>query len=163
MSDPYMWGETTSGSKSATDLRPKAAAGLLTRVGDVVFILGSDMDEYPSDTLKEIIEKSEGTVVETGSAKARDIGIESDFRYGIVEVVDLLCSEDGWKGDYDCIVFVGVPYHIESRMLSALRLCKVENVITLNRRHQQYADFSFSNILDVEKWEESLGEIIKNM
>lgn len=158
-----MWGETTSGSKSAIDLKPKAAGKLLVRAKNVLFILGSDMDEYPSDILKEIIEKANSTVVETGSAKASNIGIEADFRRGIVEVVDLLCSEDGWKDEYDYIVFVGVPYHMESRMLSGLRLCNVSRVITLNRRHQQYADFSFPNMLKVEDWKKSLKEIVKNM
>lgn len=158
-----MWGEASTGLKSAIELKPKAAGKLLTRADSVLFILGSEMDEYPSEILKEIIEKANGTVVETGSAKASNIGIEADSRWGIVEVVDLLCSEDGWKGDYDYIVFAGVPYHIESRMLSGLRLCNVERVITLNRRHQQYADFSFPNILRVEDWKKSLKEIVENM
>ncbi|KXB08745.1 hypothetical protein AKJ59_00565 [candidate division MSBL1 archaeon SCGC-AAA385M02] len=158
-----MWGETTSGSKSAIDLKPKAAGKLLARAKSVLFILGSDLNEYPPKTIKKIIKKANSIIVETGSAKASDIGIEANSRYGIVEVVDLLCSDDGWRGRYDYIVFVGVPYHIESRMLSGLRLCNVGSTITLNRRHQQYADFSFPNILRPKFWEKSLKEIAKNM
>lgn len=160
MSQPYMWGETTGGPSSARSLSSEGAARRLSRADNVLFILGSDLDEYPVDTLKEIIKRVDGTVGMTGPSKGKSKEIEPDFRLGIVEIVDLLCSENGWKGDYDCIVFAGLPYHIESRMLSGLNLGGVKNVITLNRRHQQFADYSFPNILNPEKWEQSLNEIL---
>lgn len=111
--------------------------------------------------MKEIIEKSNATVYKTEASGSDDIEIDYDARYGLMEIVDMLCN--GMGDEYDYIVLVGIPYHIETRVLSGLRSYGVRRIVTLNWRHQQYADFSFKNTLKTKDWEKGLKEILDNM
>lgn len=156
--EPYMYGET-SGRIQATELKSKALGKMLARADSVLFILASEVDQYPTDTLKEMIENTNSTVFKTEASATKEVDVESDARYGLMEILDRLC-DDG--EDYDMIVLAGAPYHIETRFLSGLRGCEVGNVITLDWRHQQYADFSYPN-LDKEEWEKELKEVVNNL
>lgn len=160
MPDPYMYGET-SGRKSATQLRAKALGNMLSRAENVLFVLASEVGRYPEDTLKKIIEKTGATVYKTESAGSNDLDIKADKRLALMEIVDRLC--DGVGKEYDYIILAGVPYHIETRVLSGLRSYGISTVVTLNWRHQQYADFSFKNTPDKEKWEKELKVILDNL
>ncbi|KXA90964.1 hypothetical protein AKJ63_00800 [candidate division MSBL1 archaeon SCGC-AAA259D18] len=119
------------------------------------------MNRYPEDILKEIIERSNATVFKTESAGAEEINVETDARFGLMEIVDRLCN--GMEEEYDFIVLAGVPYHIETRVLSGLRSYGVGTVITLNWRHQQYADFSYRNMTNLEDWKKELKEVLNNL
>ncbi|KXB04946.1 hypothetical protein AKJ48_00755 [candidate division MSBL1 archaeon SCGC-AAA261O19] len=155
-----MYGETC-GRKKASELKPKALGKMLARAENVLFILASEVDRYPSDILKEIVEKSNATVYKTEAAGTEKVDIDTDARYGLMEIVDRLCNEMG--EEYDYIVLAGVPYHIETRVLSGLRSYGMKKVVTLNWRHQQYADLSFPNMPDAERWKKSLNEIAENL
>lgn len=160
MPDPYMYGET-SGRKRATELRSKAIGKMLARADSVLFILASEVDQYPADIMKRIIENTNSTVYKTESSGTKNIDVKTDGRYGLMEILDRLCDDEG--KDYDMIVLAGAPYHIETRFLSGLRACGVENVVTLDWRHQQYADFSFKNMPNKEDWEKELKVIQDNL
>ncbi|KXB05051.1 hypothetical protein AKJ50_01790 [candidate division MSBL1 archaeon SCGC-AAA382A13] len=153
MPDPYMYGET-SGRKKATELRAEALGNMLNSAENVLFVLGSELGEYPENTLKEIISKIEATVYKTEAAGAEDFDIEAEVRLGLMEIVQRLC--DYLAEEFDYIIFVGIPYHIETRVLSGLRSYDVKTVVTLNWRHQQYADFSFKNISEKDEWKKEL-------
>lgn len=157
--DPYMCGET-SGRKTAREIKPDDLGKRLGRADKVLFILASEVGQYPVNILKGIIEKTNATVYKTEAAGTEDVDIKADARYGLMEIVDRLC--DGLGGEYDYVVLVGVPYHIETRMLSGLRSYGVKHLVTLNWRHQQYADFSFSNTPKREKWIEKLEQIVES-
>lgn len=160
MPDPYMYGET-SGRKTATQLRSKALGNMLSQAENVCFVLASEVGRYPEDTMKKIIDKTDATVFKTESAGSNDLDIEADKRLALMEIVDRLRDETG--EDYDYIILAGVPYHIETRVLSGLRSGGVDTVVTLNWRHQQYADFSFKNMPDKEEWEKELNVILDNL
>ncbi len=159
MPDPYMYAET-SGRVRATELKSKALGKMLARADNALFVLASEVDEYPKGTLEEMIEKTDSTVYKTESSAPNEIDVEADARYGLMEILDILCDDEG--EEYDMIVLAGAPYHIETRFLSGLRSCGVSNVITLDWRHQQYADFSYPN-MDQEKWEKELKEVVSNL
>lgn len=158
--DPYFYGETC-GRKKATELKPDALGKRLARADNVLFVLASEVKKYPGNLLKEMIGKTNATVYKTEAAGTGDVDVDADARYGLMEIIDRLCN--GMEEKYDYIVLAGVPYHIETRVLSGLRSYGVEGVVTLNWRHQQYADFSFPNILNTEEWEKSLEEIIEGI
>lgn len=158
--DSYFYGET-SGRVKATELRPKALGKMLSRADNVLFVLASEVEDYPMEIVGGIIEESNATVYKTEYSATTEWGIEADGRYALMEIVDLLCNE--MKDEFDYIVLVGVPYHIETRVLSGLRACDVGKVVTLDWRHQQYADFSFRNITDPEEFEKELKEILDNV
>lgn len=158
--DAYFWGET-SGRVKATELRSKAMGKMLSRAENVLFVIASEIGRYPEDLLKELIEKTDATVYKTESAGSNDVDIKADARYALMEIVDRLCDNEG--EEYDYIILAGVPYHIETRVLSGLRSYGIDKVVTLDWRHQQYADFSFDNIRDQEKWEKELKEISNNI
>ena len=157
--DPYMCGET-SGRKTAREIKPDDLGKRLSRAEKVLFILASEVGQYPQEVLKRIIERTNATVYKTEAAGTEDVDIKADARYGLMEIVDRLC--DGLGGEYDYVVLAGVPYHIETRMLSGLRSYGVKHLVTLNWRHQQYADFSFSNTPKREKWIEKLEQIVES-
>lgn len=78
-----------------------------------------------------------------------------------MEILNRLCN--GMGEEFDYIVFIGMPYHIGTRVLAGLRAYGVDTVISLDWRHHQYADFSFKNTPDAEKWEKELKEISNNI
>lgn len=157
MPDPYMYGET-SGRKRASELRSEAIGKMLSRAENVLFVLASEVGKYPENILKETVEKTEATVYKTESIGSNDLDIEAGERLALMEIMDRLC--DGLGEEYDYIILAGVPYHIETRILSGLRSYGMGTVITLNWRHQQYADFSFKNIQDKEEWGKELEVIL---
>ncbi len=159
MPDPYMYGET-SGRVSSTELKSKALGKMLARADNALFILASEADQYPKETMKEMIEKSNSTVFKTESPGPNEIDVEADERHGLMEILDILCDED--SEEYDLVIVAGAPYHIETRFLSGLRAFGVDNVITLDWRHQQYADFSYPN-MDQKEWEKELEEVVSNL
>ncbi len=154
-----MYGET-SGRKRARELKPDDLGKRLSQAKKVLFILASEVGQYPEDVLKGIIRKANATVYKTEAAGTEDVDIKADARYGLMEIVDRLC--DGLGREYEYVVLVGVPYHIETRILSGLRSYGVKPVVTLNWRHQQYADFSFSNTPNREKWIQKLEQILES-
>ncbi len=160
MPDPYMYGET-SGIKKAVELRPKALGNMLGRADNVLLILGSESGKYPEKILKGIVEKTEATVYKTESSGSNDLNIEADKRLGLMEILNALSN--GSAGEFDYILFAGIPYHIGTRVFSGLRAYGVETVVSLDYRHHQYAGFSFKNTPDLEKWEKELNELLANL
>ncbi len=160
MPEAYMYGET-SGRKKATELRPTAIGNMMSRAEGVLLVLGSEVAKYPEETLKGIIDKTDATVYKTESAGSNDLDIEADERLALMEILNRLSDEVGDEFDY--ILFAGIPYHIGTRVFSGLRAYGVETVVSLDYRHHQYADFSFKNTPDTEKWEKELKEILNNL
>ncbi|KXA93299.1 hypothetical protein AKJ64_00965 [candidate division MSBL1 archaeon SCGC-AAA259E17] len=110
--------------------------------------------------MKEMIENTDATVYKTEATGTKNVDVEADARYGLMEIVDRLCNELGTS--YKYIILAGIPYHIESRVLAGLRSYSVETVVTFNWRHQQYADISFNN-LNQKQWKKSLKTIAKQL
>ncbi len=154
-----MWGET-SGRVKASELKPESFGKKLGEAEDVLFVLGSEVGLYPEEVLKEMIEKVEPTVFKTESAGSEDIDVDADARYGLMEIADRLCNKE--DESYEYVILAGIPYHIETRVLAGLRSYGVDVVVTLNWRHQQYADISFNN-LPRDKWESDLKALTKQI
>ena len=94
-------------------------------------------------------------------------GPENVSWMGIVEITDRLADPE-WmgadgKGKYDVVLFLGVPYYLESQMLSTLKHFAPQlKTISLERFYQPNADWSFPNIKE-DEWRRHITLIAKNL
>ncbi|MBS1263630.1 MAG: Acetyl-CoA decarbonylase/synthase complex subunit epsilon 2 [Methanonatronarchaeales archaeon] len=140
--------------KPGADLNGAMLGKLLNRPG-TLFLVGSQWKELPDGVLEPLVDG--GDVILTGSANPP---VEKVARMGVSEACHLLCSEGSLGGEYGQVVFVGIPHHIATGMLSKLKHYSDATAISLDRGFQPDANLAFPN-LSREDWEEELGEAVE--
>lgn len=84
---------------------------------------------------------------------------------GVVEMTHRLTDQtwlglDG-KGQYDLVLVLGVPYYLQSQMLSTLKHFAPQlKTISLDRYYQPNADWSFSNVSE-DDWLRNIEAVVK--
>jgi acetyl-CoA decarbonylase/synthase complex subunit epsilon len=86
---------------------------------------------------------------------------------GIVDIVNRLKDKE-WmgidgKGPYEVVLFLGIPYYLQSQMLATLKHFAPHAItISLDPFYQPNANWSFPNLSE-EEWSKSLKEIIEGL
>lgn len=137
-----------------TELKGATLGKLLNRP-DTLFLVGSQWQELPDGVLEKLVEN--GDVILTGNATP---DLEKRSRMGVSEASHLLTKEDGLGGEYTQVVFVGIPHHIGTGMLSKLKHFGDVTTVSLDSGFQPDADLSFPN-LSKEEWAEELRTAVE--
>lgn len=140
--------------KPGTELKGATLGKLLNRP-DTLFLVGSKWEELPDGVLEALVEN--GDVILTGNATP---DVERRRRMGVSQASHLLTKEDSLGGEYKQVVFVGIPHHIGTGMLSKLKHFGDITAISLDRGFQPDADLSFPN-LSKEEWAEELEAAVE--
>jgi len=135
---------------------PKKAALTIKRSKRPIFIMGSMLNIIPEKITEKSIKvakKINVTVVATGGSNlALDkFEFKPDYTMGAVEIINNLKNPD-WKGfdgngNYDLVLFIGVPYYLGSQVLSTLKnFAPHIKTLTLCCFMHPSADMSYPNI-----------------
>jgi acetyl-CoA decarbonylase/synthase complex subunit epsilon len=86
---------------------------------------------------------------------------------GVVDLTnrfsDLTWTGFDGKGSYDLIMFIGIPYYLQSQMLSTLKHFAPDLLtVSLDRHYHPNADWSFPNLSE-EEWQTSIEKIVKEL
>jgi len=139
--------------------RPLLAVGSLaleTKAGDELLIdlvakLGGDI---PLVTTAHVLK----ALLERGSNPAAFMGVVDLTN----RLTDQTWSVDG-KGSHDLAIFLGIPYPLQSQMLSTLKHFAINlRTISLDRFFQPNADWSFPNLSE-EEWGKEILKVIENL
>lgn len=137
-----------------SDLKGAMLGKLLNRP-DTLLLVGSQWGEMPEGVLEKLAES--GDVILTGNATP---DVEKRARMGVSQASHLLCQEESLGGEYDQVMFVGIPHHIGTGLLSKLKHYGDLTTISLDPGFQPDADLSFPN-LSREDWEEELQTAVE--
>jgi len=140
--------------KPGADLKGVMLGKLLNRP-NTLFLVGSQWKDLPEGVLEKLAEN--GDVILTGNATPN---VDKKARMGVSEASHLLTKEEALGGDYDQVIFVGVPHHIATGMLSKLKHFGDITTISLDPGFQPDADLSFPN-LSREDWEEEMKAAVE--
>lgn len=139
--------------------RPLLAIGSLaleTKVGDELLVdLIAKLDgNIPVVTTAHVLKG----LLERGSNPAASIGVVDLTN----RLTDQTWGVDG-KGPHDLAIFLGIPYPLQSQMLSTLKHFATNlRTISLDRFFQPNADWSFPN-LGEEEWGEEILKVLENL
>ncbi|ADG13689.1 CO dehydrogenase/acetyl-CoA synthase complex, epsilon subunit [Methanocaldococcus infernus ME] len=159
-----MWNPAYVTPEIANIASPKIVAMAVKKAKRPMFVLGSLLNSLPEEITMEILEvakllknKYNVTIVSTGgSYLTLSKYLEPDAKIGIIDLINNLRNPywegfDG-KGNYDLILFVGVPYYIATQGLSTLKhFAPHLRTITLCKFMHPNADYSFPNLSN-EDW-----------
>ncbi|MEN4017986.1 MAG: CO dehydrogenase/acetyl-CoA synthase complex subunit epsilon [Methanobacterium sp.] len=151
---------------------PEMAALTIKQSKRPLFIMGSLLNIIPEKITEKSIKvakKSNATVVATGGSNlALDkFEFKPDYTTGAVEIINNLKNPD-WKGfdgkgNYDLVLFIGVPYYLGSQGLSTLKnFAPHIKTLTLCRFMHPNADMSYPNI-PYEEWLDWLSKLIDHL
>lgn len=141
--------------EEATELKGAVLGNLLQRPDNLI-VIGSQWDEYPDGVVEEIAEA--GDVMFTKTPNTPDV--ESVGMKGVSEISHLLTQDDSLGGEYGCVIFVGVPHHIATGLLSKLKHYSGLTSVDLDHGFQPDASLSFPN-LSPDEWEEELNAAVE--
>lgn len=155
------------GIKKASVWSPEMTALSIKKSRRPLFVIGSLLNSVPEITERvvKIVKRRGITVAATGgSASALKKAGLNDFNViGAIEIVNNLKNPE-WKGfdgkgNYDLVIFIGVPYYLGSQGLSTLKhFAPHIRTLTLCRYMHPNADMSFPN-MEYEKWVKWLSEL----
>lgn len=136
------------------DLKGVMLGKLLNRPGTLLLV-GSQWTDLPDGVVEKLAES--GDVILTGNATP---DLEKRARMGVSQACHLLTKEESLGGEYSQVIFVGIPHHIATGMLSKLKHYGDLTTISLDPGFQPDADLSFPN-LSKGDWEEELGAAVE--
>ena len=162
------------GPKTASVLvSGKAAAKMMKKKKRCLLIVGGHATrELDGKTLIDYaveIGKTGIPVVATANMLKwlREAGFEDAVDMLLADITNRLRDPD-WKGldgkgHYDCVVYLGGIYYIQSQSLSTLKHFAPDILtISLDREYQPNASFSFNNIKK-EEWKKELDDLIAEL
>ncbi|MGD2200660.1 MAG: CO dehydrogenase/acetyl-CoA synthase complex subunit epsilon [Candidatus Bathyarchaeota archaeon] len=175
MSAKMTLGQTAeiAGPKKALIIpKPEVAASLIKRAKNPLLVLGSDSVNIETkdgdliDTATRLLKNAKFSVVATGHIvkEFRDRGVEGVFSMPLMNIGDRLRDPD-WvgfdgEGQYDLVVFVGLPYYLEWLVLNGLKSFAMDlTTLSLDRTYQPNARWSVGTIRE-EEWKEVLDKVV---
>jgi len=158
------------GPKRATPLKGEVAARLIRASERPLLAVGSLASEIRvgDELLIDLVAKLGGKIPVVATADVLkgllERGCDPAASMGVVDLTnrltDLTWSVNG-KGPHDLAIFLGIPYPLQSQMLSTLKHFATNlRTISLDRFFQPNADFSFPN-LGEEEWREEILKVLK--
>jgi acetyl-CoA decarbonylase/synthase complex subunit epsilon len=93
-------------------------------------------------------------------------GFEGAYHMPLVDIINRVKDPD-WKGldekgQYDLVMIVGLPYYMEWLVLNSLKHFTNTTTISLERRYQPNATWSFPNI-SIKDWTANLDKIVEGL
>lgn len=162
----WEWGDVR-GPIVAAVLTPESAVRAIKAAKSPLVLIGSEAANFSDQTISliaELVKTIGAPTIVTVSAvqkalKARGISVEI---MSAVELVDRLLDGD-WslsKESHDLVIFVGVPYQLQTQLLSALKnFAPTIKRLSLDRYFTPNATLSFPN-LPKDKWLTALQRIL---
>ncbi|MFA4861191.1 CO dehydrogenase/acetyl-CoA synthase complex subunit epsilon [Methanoregula sp.] len=175
MNESWQTAEIPGPKKASLIVKPEIADAIIRRAKRPILIVGHGILEYDVegkkliDCLIALARKGNIPVVVTASTNREFLS--RDFKpAAIMPAVDISnrLTDPVWKGldgkdPYDLAIFVGLPYAMESTLLSGLKhFAPGVKTMTLDCLYQPNASWSFPNST-IKDWAESLKGIVSNL
>jgi acetyl-CoA decarbonylase/synthase complex subunit epsilon len=160
------------GSKNASVLvGGKAAAKIMKKKRCLLIVSAHAIRELDGKRLIDYaveIGKAGIPVVATANMvkELRDAGFKEATDLQLVDITNRL-KDPAWmgldgKGPYNCVVYLGGIYYVQSQSLSTLKHFSDILTISLDREYQPNAGFSFNNIKKGE-WKKELDDLVSEL
>lgn len=175
LADSWMTAEVPGPKKASLIIKPDIADAMIRRAKRPILIVGHGIIEYEVegkkliDCLIELAGKAKIPVVVSASTN-REFTSRGFSPAAILPAVDIgnRLADPAWKGldgrdGYDLAIFVGLPYYMESTILSGLKnFAPHLKTMTLDCVYQPNASWSFPNST-IKDWAENLKGIINGL
>lgn len=175
MTDSWQTAEIPGPKKASLIVKPDIADAMIRRAKRPIMIVGHGIVEYEVegkkliDCLIELAKKAKIPVVVTASTNKEFLSRQF-FPAAIMPAVDISnrLTDPSWKGldgkdPYDLAIFVGLPYAMESTILSGLKhFAPTVKTMTLDCVYQPNASWSFPNST-IKDWAANLKGIVSNL
>jgi len=172
--EPWQTAEMPGPKRAAVITQPEVAVAVIKRAKRPLLIVGQGAAEVELEGrtlieyLIDLARSARIPVVASGSVAGEFLkrGFKPAGSLPAVDVGNRL-TDAGWKGldgegPYDVALFVGLPYAMESTILSGLKhFAPWVKTITLDNVYQPHATWSFSNISQ-KNWIKYLKTLIEN-
>jgi anaerobic carbon-monoxide dehydrogenase, CODH/ACS complex subunit epsilon len=175
MTDSWQTAEIPGPKKASLIVKPDIADAMIRRAKRPIMIVGHGIVEYEVegkkliDCLIELAKKGKIPVVVTASTNKEFLNRQF-APSAIMPAVDISnrLTDPSWKGldgkePYDLAIFVGLPYAMESTILSGLKhFAPTVKTMTLDCVYQPNASWSFPNST-IKDWAANLKGIVANL
>nr|WP_321352738.1 CO dehydrogenase/acetyl-CoA synthase complex subunit epsilon [uncultured Methanoregula sp.] len=175
MTDSWQTAEIPGPKKASLIVKPDIADAMIRRAKRPIMIVGHGIVEYEVegkkliDCLIELAKKAKIPVVVTASTNKEFLSRQFSPA-AIMPAVDISnrLTDPSWKGldgkdPYDLAIFVGLPYAMESTILSGLKhFAPTVKTMTLDCVYQPNASWSFPNST-IKDWAANLKGIVSNL
>jgi acetyl-CoA decarbonylase/synthase complex subunit epsilon len=155
--------------------KPEVAASMIKRSKRPLLVVGSESPKTVTkdgtlvDTTIRILKKGKVTVAVTGHLinEFLERGVEDAYSIPLMNLGDRLrdpiwAGFDG-NGNYDVVVFAGLPYYLEWLVLNGLKNFAMKlRTISLDRNYQPNASWSLGSMRENE-WKEVLDKIVSTL
>jgi acetyl-CoA decarbonylase/synthase complex subunit epsilon len=140
-------------------------------------VLGPFFEPYSNSNnpaitcILELIQAAKIPVCATATVKGKlsELGLEPDSVYDAVEMVDAL-KDPNWggvrgEGNHDLVIFFGIRSDLLEQCLSALKHFAFDHLrtMTLDRYYFPHANYSLSNFMREELWQDFLEGVIRSL
>jgi acetyl-CoA decarbonylase/synthase complex subunit epsilon len=152
--------------------KPEVAASMIKRAKRPLLVVGSDSPNIETkdgdliDTVIRLLKHSKFNVAATGHIIKvfKERGAEGAYSMPLMNLGDRLRDPhwDGFDGEgqYDLVVFVGLPYYLEWLVLNGLKSFAMNlTTMSLDRTYQPNARWSIGMVRE-EEWKEVLDKIV---
>ncbi len=171
--EPWQTAEISGPKKASVITKPEVVVTMIKKAKHPVLVVGHgaadiDVDEKKLiDYIVEFAQKTKIPVVATGHV-VNEFLQRSYKPEGWMPAVDIgnRLADPEWKGidgqgPHDLALFVGLPYYMESTILSGLKHFAPQlKTMTLDNVYHSHASWSFPNIT-AKDWLENLKVIIE--
>lgn len=174
MPEPWQIGNVPGPKQANVITKPIVVSALIEKAERPLLIVGHEIIgvKVGETDLTGLLAKIAGKRVQivTTAHTAKEISTENLKNLpwmGVVEITHRL-TDQAWfgldrKGQYDLVIFLGVPYYLQSQMLSTLKHFAPQlKTISIDRYYQPNADWSFSNISEGD-WRENFKAIVNGL
>lgn len=174
MPEPWQIGNVPGPKQANTITDPAIVTAMVGKAKRPLLIVGHEVigvkidDTTLTGMLTEAAKKGAQIIATAHTMREFAVSeLKSVSWMGVVEITDRLADQE-WmgvdeKGQHDLVLFLGIPYYLESQMLSTLKHFAPQlKTISLDRYYQPNADWSFSNIKE-DEWRKHITVITKNL
>jgi len=175
LNESWQTAEIPGPKKASLIVKPDIADAMIRRAKRPILIVGHGILEYEVegnrliDCLIELARKGKIPVVVTASTN-KEFLLRNFKPAAIMPAVDISnrLTDPTWKGldgkdPYDLAIFVGLPYAMESTILSGLKhFAPGVKTMTLDCVYQPNASWSFPNST-IKDWAASVKGIVSNL
>jgi len=175
MNESWQTAEVPGPKKASLIVKPDIADAMIRRAKRPILIVGHGILEYDVegsrliDCLIGLARKAKIPVVVTASTN-KEFLARNFPPAAIMPAVDIAnrLTDPAWKGldgngSYDLAIFVGLPYAMESTILSGLKhFAPGVKTMTLDCVYQPNASWSFPNST-IKDWAASVKGIVSNL
>ncbi|MCP8323314.1 MAG: CO dehydrogenase/acetyl-CoA synthase complex subunit epsilon [Candidatus Methylarchaceae archaeon HK02M2] len=169
--EPWQIGEIAGPKKALIITKPSVVVGMVKKAKRTLMVVGHQTaeidlgEENAIDYMIKIADRFKIPIVATANAVSEFV--ERNYPISWMSAMDIgnRLQDPEWegldgKGQYDLVLFIGIPYYMEWTILSGLKHTAPNlKTISLDRYYHPHASWSFSNI-KIDEWVTYLKTII---